>query len=201
MRASAAVAVAGACTVLVGAVELLHARAARRDAAPDDRTHATGARPAVVVLGYPTRASGRPHPVQRWRVAIAVRTVRRRDADLVVFTGGAVRNPHVEAGTMAALAHRRGLRDVTVVVEPEARSTRENARYARPHVAGRPLVLLASDPMHVARARRLWLEARPEDAGAVFGGDTYRPLERWPLKAVSAGFELLLARRLRRGAT
>ena len=71
MRASTAV--LGACGAVVGAVELVHWRAARRLAPPSEP--AAGP-PAVVVLGYPTRADGRSHPVQRWRVRIAVRTAR-----------------------------------------------------------------------------------------------------------------------------
>ena len=194
MRTSLVV-VLGAAGAAVGGVELLHRRAAASVSAPAAKP--TG-RPAVVVLGYPSRADGRPHPVQRWRVRVALRTVRRAAADLVVFSGGAVRNEHVEAETMAALARREGLRGVEVVCETAARSTRENVVLAAPLVAGRSQVLLVSDPMHVRRARRLWLEARPEDVGVVHGGDTYRLFEALPIKAVSAGFELWLARRHRR---
>ncbi|MEZ5226911.1 MAG: hypothetical protein R2710_09595 [Acidimicrobiales bacterium] len=62
------------------AAELLHQRAARTAVAAG-----TGST-AVVVLGYPTRANGRPHPIQRWRVRLGIRTMRAAAAERIVFT-------------------------------------------------------------------------------------------------------------------
>jgi hypothetical protein len=43
---------------------------------------------SVVVLGYPSLPGGRPHPVQKWRVALAKKTIDRHGADRVVLSGG-----------------------------------------------------------------------------------------------------------------
>lgn len=186
--ALAAVAVLGA-TCVIGMVERASWRAAR-DAAPPGPP-ASGTRTAVVALGYPSRADGRPHPVQRWRVAMALRTARAHHADVLVCSGGAVRNAIVEADTMAELARRFGYVG-EIRVERRSRSTRENVALVAPLVQDCARVLLVSDPHHVRRARRLWLEARPDDGARVFGGDTHRLLERWWSKLVSAGFERYL---------
>lgn len=153
---------------------------------------AAPARTAIVVLGFPTRRSGAPHPVQRWRVAMACRTWRATGARRVVFCGGAVRSHHVEADDMAQLARSAGMPPDVIVCERESRTTRENVEHAHGLVDGFDTVLLVSDPFHARRARTRWLELFPADVARVAYGDIQRPFEKLWLKAASAVFEVIL---------
>lgn len=180
---------ASATAGVVVAAEVAHVRAARRAQAP----RRPGARYAIVVLGYPTRADGSPHPLQRWRVAIALRTLHSVDAQALVFCGGAVANGIAEADTMAGLAIQGGAPASLVHRERVSRTTKENVARARELVDDDMVVLLASDPLHATRARRHWVTMYPDDAGRVFLASTYRPFEHWPRKVASAAYELGLA--------
>ena len=123
-------------------------------------------RTAVVILGFSSWASGRPHPVQRWRVEVGVRAALAAGADTVVVSGGAVRNSVVEADTMAALAQQMAP-GLEVVREREARSTWENVALTYPLVERFDVVILASDRFHAGRAQRYWKRQFPQHTGSV----------------------------------
>lgn len=163
-------------------------------------------RPAVVVLGYPARRNGGPHPIQRWRVDLAVDAVRRFGASTVVFTGGRTGGDRSEAEIMADLFNQQmtavpmiepgggaetGLDRLTVLLEDRSVSTWENVFHTMPLVDGSTAVTLVSDPLHAARARRYWLNQQPEDDGRifVFGGRGF--FDHWWLKVPTAGHALI----------
>lgn len=177
--------------------EVVHWRVGAAFVPPD-----TPARPlAVVVLGYPSRRSGAPHPVQRWRVAQALRAAERYQADRVVFCGAAVRNQWVEANEMAKLALAGGLDPLLVDREASSVSTWENVDHASRRLPEAASVLIVSDPMHAARARRYWLQQRPTDLGRVFVSRVAPWYSGWWIKAPSALVELgRLIDERRRGA-
>lgn len=136
-----------AAAAVVVASEVAHARASR--GAP----RADPGRPlAVVVLGYRSRPGGRPHPLQRWRVAIAVRTLRRHQDGVLVLSGAARGGPS-EAQVMARLAAAAGVPRSRLVLEEEATTTWENVARTAPLVEAYPQVAFASAPLHAARAR------------------------------------------------
>lgn len=141
--------------------ELMHRRAAPRPAP-------NGKNPSVVVLGYPSRPGGRPHPVQRWRIKVAKRTIERYGARRVVLSGGASRHGPTEAAVMAKLAKSVGIDPAITILEPNSTSTWANVENSSRLVAGCDVVILVSDPIHAARARGYWLRQHPSDSQRVF---------------------------------
>ncbi|MFV0524701.1 MAG: YdcF family protein [Acidimicrobiales bacterium] len=165
-RGTAAVVGVGGAVV---AAELAHRAVAGR---------VPSGRPAtVVVLGYRSGRNGRPNWVQRWRIDQTARVVRHHQVDRIVITGGRTGGAdRSEAAVMAELARTRHPDLPPIVCEEEATSTWENVHRTIPLVdAGAP-VILVSDPLHADRARRYWLDQRPEDRDWVHVLDT---VPRW----------------------
>ncbi|MDJ0788426.1 MAG: YdcF family protein [Myxococcota bacterium] len=108
---------------------------------------------AVLVLGYPANADGTLHPVVEFRVRAGVRVHREHRCSQLVLSGGAVRNEHVEAEAMAALAASLGVPEEDLVLERRARSTWENVGCTAELVSSGP-VFVVSDSLHARRAAR-----------------------------------------------
>jgi uncharacterized SAM-binding protein YcdF (DUF218 family) len=85
---------------------------------------------AIIVLGYPADRDGNPTPTELARVTEAVHEYERGVAPKVIFTGAAVANQYVEAQVMAHAAEAQGVPASSVVVEPNARDTIQNACYS-----------------------------------------------------------------------
>jgi uncharacterized SAM-binding protein YcdF (DUF218 family) len=100
-----------------------------RHFAPKGNTDATHF-DAIVVLGDPADKFGNPTATELARVSEAEREYERGVAAHLIFTGGAVHSPFVEAEVMARTAEAQGIPASAIVVEPEARNTAENACYA-----------------------------------------------------------------------
>ena len=185
-----AVAIAAA---IVSGSEWMHWRAARRYLGTrPDTGHGTH---ALVVLGFPARADGSTHPLQRWRCRIAARSMT--PGALVVFSGGAVKGPWVEAEVMARYAHERlGIPAESIRTETEAESTWQNIEFTIPLIEHADRIAIVSSPMHAARARRYLHLQRPDLAARLTPAADYRPFEAWWLKTPTAVHELAaIARR------
>lgn len=178
-----------ATAVAVG--ELAHWQASR--ALPPARPLEDGTT-GLIVLGFPARRNGAPHPVQRWRVAIAERTwqqVGRRD--LIVFSGGANRGrPISEAKTMVDLALDQrwldpdGIVDPTVVeLEERSASTWENIAFSLPLVEHCDQIAIVSDAVHAGRAADYAAALRPDLADRLVVADAHRFGEAWWIKPLS----------------
>jgi vancomycin permeability regulator SanA len=141
--------------------EVMHSRAASRRVPEAGST-------SVVVLGYPSWRGGRPHPVQRWRVKLAKKTIDRHGADRVVLSGGPTRSGPSEASMMAKLAVEVGIDPTITILESESMNTWSNVMFSSTLVADSAVVILVSDPVHAAWARRYWLRQHPSDADRVF---------------------------------
>jgi uncharacterized SAM-binding protein YcdF (DUF218 family) len=176
---------------IVVAAETVNRLAGRSVASPPS---GSGTRVGVVVLGYPSRRDGSPNSVQRRRVNTGVRVMRRHDAATMVMSGGPVRNEHAEADTMVALASSLGIDPTALVAENRSRTTWENVEESASFVEDCDLVLIASEPLHAARARRYWIKQRPTDARRVFVAvDRRRWFEQWWLTTPAVVYELKLA--------
>ncbi len=160
--------------------------AARAHAAATQTTVPPGDRVAIVVLGYPSRRNGQPHPIQRWRAQLAVKSAESYDAELVVFTGGVDRSLRSEASVVAELAETMGLTSVIVALEERSTDTWENVAAAAELVGSADVVVIVSDPLHAARARLYWLKQRPADSDRVFITGCSGFWDHWWLKLPTA---------------
>jgi uncharacterized SAM-binding protein YcdF (DUF218 family) len=84
----------------------------------------------IIVLGYPAEADGTPSPVQRTRVMEGVREYQRGVANILIMTGGAAHNNHVEADAMGDFAISQGIPLKAVLRERQAHDTIQNAYYS-----------------------------------------------------------------------
>jgi len=185
-------------SALVGASELLHWRASRQFPCPIPDPDVPDGTYAVVVLGFPARPDGSPHPLQIWRCRIAARSMP--PGAHLVFTGGAVGNPWVEAEVMAAYARDvLGVPAASISTESKAESTWQNIEFTIPLIEHADRIAIASSPMHAARARRYLRQQRPDLAARLIPADDYRLLEAWWLKLPTAAHELAAIARRRAG--
>lgn len=179
---------AGVLAALALAPEAAHWWASRRPyGAPRTGTDHTE---AIVVLGCPTHPDGSLHPLQRWRVDIAVRTMNPR-VRTVVFTGTTAKTGVSEASAMAAYARTRGIPGELIVLEEEALSTWQNLQYTAPLVEHDDVLRLVSDPMHAWRARQFLARQQPALAAKLAPAVDYLPGERWRWKLGTMIYELV----------
>jgi len=175
--------------VVVAASELAHRRAARRHRPPE------GTVEVVVVLGCGGSPDGAPSPTQRRRVNAGVQALRDSGARELIMTGGRVTTPEVQALTMAEIATELGVPAHQQRCETESTTTWENVHNVRTMVAPDDRVLLVSNPLHAARARRHWLGIHPEDGERVFTIGRPAPLRAWPRSLLVAVYETAAALR------
>jgi uncharacterized SAM-binding protein YcdF (DUF218 family) len=140
----------------------------------------------VLVPGY----GGRIRAVERWRMAIALRTLASNGGGTLVTSGY-----QGEAERLAMLApHHR------VVVEPTAQSTWDNVERSIPYFEEADRLAIASDWFHARRASRYLRQLRPDLSARLV------PAERqgwrgWWIQAGGAAYEaLLVGRRIVRSA-
>jgi len=158
----------------------------------------TGTSYGLVVLGYHSkRNGGGVHPIQRWRVQIAMRSFVEDRCARIVFSGGSRGAGPSEADVMAALAVSLGIAPDVVVLEESATTTAENVERSLPLVGDCDVIAFCSDPMHAARARRHARGQRPDLAGRFVGADDFRLFERWWLKLPATAYELTIGARNR----
>lgn len=142
-----------------------------------------GRREVILLLGYPSKPDGSPHPLQRWRARIAARSISPQAASSqIVCTGAAVRGGRSEAAVLADLLHELGVAHSQVVLEEQARTTWQNVEFAIPLLRQADVIKVASNSLHAWRARRFLARQRPELAERVAAADDYRFGECWWLK-------------------
>ncbi len=182
------------CLVLSAVVELMHWRASRQALGHRGAGDRAGAE-VVLVLGYPSRARGGLHPMQRWRTQVAVRSMHPQRGRLV-FSGAGPEGAPSEAEVMAA--HARDVFGVParrITVETRAVSTWQNVRFSLAHLQGADSIAVASSPLHAARARRYLTQQRPDLAERLVASDDYRIGEGHRWKAATVAYGLLSAAR------
>lgn len=116
---------------------------------------------AIVVLGARVHPGGVPSGALLARVERGVALFHQGLAPLLVFTGGVATHPPAEAEVSRRLAVSLGVPAEACLLEPDARTTAENARFTARLLAPRGIrrVLLVSDPFHLFRAvRHFWWE-------------------------------------------
>lgn len=180
-----------AILVLVAAALLLGVltEAAYRRAAADSGARGSG-RCVVLVLGYPSRSDGTPHPVQSFRVATGVAVYRQHRCGKLVLSGGAVGNEHIEAETMATIARGLGVPEDGMVLERRARNTWENIGCSTPHLRDADRVFVVSDSLHAQRARRYACRQDASRCSSFVAAGDNPPIEFLGWKVLAAANEL-----------
>jgi uncharacterized SAM-binding protein YcdF (DUF218 family) len=138
----------------------------------------------VLVPGY----GGRLRAVERWRVAVARRTLASHGGGTLVASGH-----RGEAERLALLAPQN-----QVVLEPTARSTWENVERSLPYFEDADEVAIASDWFHARRAGHYLQQLRP-DLGVRLVAAERRWWRGWWIQAGGAAYEARLAVRRLRG--
>lgn len=157
---------------------------------PARRPAASGRAEAIIVLGYPSRADGSPHPLQRWRARIAARSINPGAASTVIVCTGAVdHSGRTEAEVLAELLIGLGVPADQIVLETQARSTWQNLEYSAPLVAGADVIKIASNSLHAWRGRCFLRRQQPALAARLAAARDYRFGERWWLKTPLAIYE------------
>lgn len=174
----------GALGLTLASTELAHALAASPTPQP-------ATKPVILMLGFHSRRNGAPHPVQRWRIKLALRTAQRYHSDRMIISGGFTRGPRSEAGLLAELLSREPNPFVEIRLEERATTTWENVMFSRALLGGDETVVIVSDPLHAARARRYWLKQSPGDQHRVFITGCCGLFDGWWLKSPTAIVEIL----------
>ena len=115
---------------------------------------ASGSPETVVVLGTQVLPGGRPSSTLRARALHAARLYAGGEVALLIPTGSVGKHPPSEAEVAARILREAGVPDEVVLIEEEARSTRESARLvaAMAEERGTQGVVLVTDPLHCVRA-------------------------------------------------
>jgi DUF218 domain len=137
----------------------------------------------VLVPGY----RGRVHAVERWRMAVAVRTLSAHGGGRLVVSGHAG-----EAERLAALAPT----GTDVLIESTARSTQENVERSLPFLRDAEQLAVASDRFHRRRVVEYLRDLAPDLLTRLVQPE-YGWREGWWMDAGGAVYESLL--RARRG--
>jgi len=141
---------------------------------------------AVLVLGYPAKADGAVSSVGRFRVEAGVRVYREYQCSKLVLSGAAVRNEHVEAESMVALARRLGVPNESIVLERRARSTWENVGCTARLLPSMDRVLVVSDSLHANRAARYACRQDPRLCERFLAAGVAPPIDAFWSVAVAA---------------
>ena len=108
----------------------------------------------AVVLGARVHPDGAPSPALIDRVQVGVWLVKEGRAHRLLLSGGSPDTRPTEAATMARLAIGLGVKKEQLVLEPQSRSTFENAARCAEWLAaqGESEILLVTCDFHLARA-------------------------------------------------
>lgn len=85
----------------------------------------------AVVCGYPAKENGEPSDIMKSRVEKAVELIRKKKADCLILSGGAVANEYNEAEVMAEYAVKMGVSESVIIKETAAVSTYHNMMYVK----------------------------------------------------------------------
>jgi uncharacterized SAM-binding protein YcdF (DUF218 family) len=144
----------------------------------------------VLIPGYPSRNDGTHHPVQRLRVEAGYSAYQANRCSRIVLSGGAVKNAHVEAESMAEIAYALGAPEQNLIIEAQARTTWENMGCSKLYLQGYDRILVVSDSLHVHRAKRYACRQDKSLCSKVYAIGTYPPLSLLWWKIPAAAYEL-----------
>lgn len=111
-------------------------------------------REVMIVLGYPAKKDGSVSPILRERINKAADLYHTGIAEVVICSGAAVANIHVEADVMARALMELGVDDRHIIRETKARGTYENLVKSREimHEIGAKKAVIVTSPWHMRKA-------------------------------------------------
>jgi uncharacterized SAM-binding protein YcdF (DUF218 family) len=136
---------------------------------------------AAVVLGAQVLSGGRPSGTLRARVQHAARLYTEGKVGLVIPTGGVGEHPPSEAEVAARMLREAWIPEEAVLLESEARNTRESARLVTAMVRQRGIrsVVVVTDPLHCVRTVGAFrAEGLSVEVSPVYSSPMWR--KRWP---------------------
>lgn len=107
---------------------------------------------AIIVLGCPNDADGKPSTCQIARADLAMKVVAAGLGEEIITTGGAVQNQWIEAETLRDLLVARGIAKERISVEPKAEHTDENLYFSTRIMQARGFanaIVITEDPRHL----------------------------------------------------
>jgi hypothetical protein len=107
---------------------------------------------AIIVLGCPNDADGKPSACQTARADLAMKIVSAGLGDEIITTGGAVQNQWIEAETLRDLLVARGIARERIIVEPKAEHTDENLYFSTRIMEARGFanaIVVTEEPRHL----------------------------------------------------
>jgi hypothetical protein len=107
---------------------------------------------AIIVLGCPNDADGKPSACQTARADLTMKVVTAGLGDEIITTGGAVQNAWIEAETLRDLLVARGIAPERISVEPKAEHTDENLYFSSRIMEARGFanaIVVTEDPRHL----------------------------------------------------
>lgn len=109
---------------------------------------------AAIILGAAVWEGGRPSPSMFARVKEGVKLYERGLVDKIIVSGGLGRIPPTEAEVMGKLANELGIPIKDVILEKEARSTKENIMFSKAlgENLGFENYIIVTDAFHLKRA-------------------------------------------------
>lgn len=144
----------------------------------------------VLIPGYPSNSDGTHHPIQRLRVEAGYSASQENHCSRIVLSGGAVKNAHVEAESMAEIAHALGASEQNIITEAQARTTWENLGCSKPYLQGYDRILVVSDSLHVHRAKRYACRQDKSLCPKVYAIGAHPPISLLWWKIPAASYEL-----------
>lgn len=122
---------------------------------------------AIVVLGYPARATGEPSDTMEARVRRGVNLYFDGYAPNLILAGGSVQNRFVEAEVMASLANKMGVPSHVIILEKRSQNTTQNAQFVAEILHAQKLksVIIVTSPYHTRRAVTLFEDKGIEVVG------------------------------------
>lgn len=145
---------------------------------------------SVLVLGFGSRNRPLREWANGWRARIAVRSVPAEEFARTRFVVSGWSFGHSEAAILADRLRELGVADEQIVLEEHARTTRQNLRFGirLAHPSG-PL-MIASNPLHAARARHYLQQMDPVSAARLSPTADYRVGEYLIFRPALAIYEI-----------
>jgi uncharacterized SAM-binding protein YcdF (DUF218 family) len=131
----------------------------------------------AVVLGAQVLSGGRPSGTLRARSLHAAGLYAAGEVETMIPTGGVGEHPPSEAEVMARILREAGVSGKDILLEEEARSTRESAQLVATMARERGIrsLLLVTDPLHCVRAVEAFrVEGFEAQASPVYSSPMWR---------------------------